>query len=141
LVIAYYGLGFAVLSLVVFQGLPKNVSVAARGMTFIIGESIVFVFFAVVFGFSVVLGMVSRKNKTLLTERNMTFDDHGFTSETQYSRSEMKWPIVQKLARTRNYIFIYVAQHSAHIVPRRAFGGDTEWDSFYEFCKQRSRAT
>jgi hypothetical protein len=37
-------------------------------------------------------------------------------------------------------VFIYIAQHMAHIIPRRAFRNDTEWDSFFEFCRQRTQA-
>ena len=69
-------------------------------------ETFAIVVFAAVFGLSTVLGMISRRNKTFLTEHTITLGEDGFTSETQYSRSELKWSIVQKLARTRSCIFI-----------------------------------
>src|SRR5262245_43297082 len=92
-----------------------------------------------VFVLSVVLSMVSRKNKTLFAEHTITLGEDSFTEETPYKKTEQKWAIVQKLARTKSYIFIYVAQHEAHIVPRRAFRDDAEWDAFYEYCRQRTR--
>jgi YcxB-like protein len=102
-------------------------------------EAVAFVILVVVFVFFTVIGMISSRNKTLFTDRIITLSEDGFLSETPLSRSEMKWSIVQKLARTRRYIYIYVAQHSAHVVPRRAFQDASEWDSFYEFCKRKSR--
>ena len=86
---------------------------------------------------TVVLSMVSRRNKTLLTEHTITLADGSFVEETAYNKTDQKWSGVQKLARTRRHVFIYVAQYAAHVVPRRAFRDDTEWDLFYGFCRQR----
>jgi hypothetical protein len=73
--------------------------------------------------------MGSRRNKTLLPEHTITLADASFTEETAYNKTDHKWSGVQKLARTRRHIFIYVAQHAAHVVPRRAFRDDAEWES------------
>ena len=137
-VIGSYMVSFAMISFVTFQSLPKDGSIAAKVIVFVMFEIVAFGILAVVFGFSTIVGMISRRNKTLLTERTIALGEDGFISETPHSRSEMKWSIVQKLARTRSYIFIYVAQHSAHIVPRRAFQDAGEWDTFYEFCKRKT---
>ena len=139
LILGFYGFGFAILSAVVFQSVPKDIPIAARIIAFLVMEIIVFGFLAVIFILSTVLGMISRRNKTFLTDHSITLAENGFTSETPYSRSELKWSIVQKLARSKNYIFIYVAQHSAHVVPRRAFRDAAEWDSFYEFCRKKAQ--
>ncbi len=139
-VIGFYGIGFALLSLVVFQALPEDEYIVTRVIAFVVMEFIVFCFLAVMFGLSVVLSMVSRKNKTILTEHTITLGDQIFTEETPYKKTEQKWTIVQKLARTKNYVFIYVAQYMAHVVPRRAFRDDAEWDAFYEYCRQRTAA-
>jgi hypothetical protein len=88
---------------------------------------------------SVVLSMISSKNKTVLTDHTLVLADEGFVEETPYNRTEGKWRGVQKLARTRRHIFIYIAPYMAHVVPRRAFQDDAEWNAFYEFCKQRTQ--
>jgi hypothetical protein len=49
--------------------------------------------------------------------------------------------MVQKLARTKKHIFIYLAQDSAVVIPRRAFESATQWEAFYELCKQRKAGT
>ena len=137
-VIGCWGVGFAFTSLIVFQALPKDGDVATKVVAFAIMEFIAFCFFAAVLALSVVLSMVSRKNKTVLTGRTIILGEESFTEETAYNKTEQKWTIVQKLARTRSYIFIYVAQHMAHVVPRRAFRDDAEWDAFYEYCRRRT---
>jgi len=124
----------------IFQWMvPKNVDTALRILTFAVLELIALFCLTAVFVLSVVLSMVSRKNKTLFAEHTITLGEDSFTEETPYKKTEQKWAIVQKLARTKSYIFIYVAQHEAHIVPRRAFRDDAEWDAFYEYCRQRTR--
>jgi hypothetical protein len=139
-VIGSYGVGFALISLVLFQALPKDEDVVTKIVLFVIIELIACTFLAGVFALSVVLSMVSRKNKTMLTEHTITLAEQSFTEETAYNKTEQKWSIVQKLARTRSYVFIYVAQYMAHVVPRRAFREDSEWDAFYEYCRQRTQS-
>lgn len=137
LVIGVYGIGFILVTLVIVQALPSDVSPVAKVITFFIMELIAFILIAGFFALTVVLSMVSRRNKTLLTEHTITLADGSFVEETAYNKTDHKWSGVQKLARTRRHMFIYVAQYAAHVVPRRAFRDDTEWDSFYDFCRQR----
>jgi len=136
-----YGVGFAIISLIVFQALPKDGGGVTKVITFAVMELIAFSFLAAVVALSVVLSMVSRKNKTIITAHTIIRGEEGFTEETPYSKTEQKWTIVQKLARTKSYIFIYVAQYASHVVPRRAFRDDAEWNAFYEYCRERTQAT
>ena len=136
--------GFALLSLMVFhtvfQVRPENYDAVTKVIVFAIVEIMVLSCLAALFALSVVLTNVSSKNKTVFTERTIMLGEDSFTEETPYKKTEQKWAIVQKLARTKSYIFIYVAQHEVHIVPRRAFRDDAEWDAIYEYCRQRTRA-
>ena len=138
--IGFYGVGFAVISLSIFQAMPQHGDAVSRVIVFAVMELIAFSFLAGVFALSVVLSMVSRRNKTVLTEHTITLGEESFTEESPYCKTEQKWAIVQKLARTKSYIFIYVAQYMAHVVPRRAFRDAAEWDAFYEHCRQRTQA-
>jgi hypothetical protein len=85
-----------------------------------------------------VLTMISRRNKPLLCERTITLREDAFVTESEYGRSETRWTIVQKLARTRRHILVYVAQASALVIPRRAFASSAQWDAFYGYCRQRT---
>src|ERR1043165_2690233 len=139
--IGSYGILFAVLSFIIFQALPKEGNVVTKILVFSAMEIIAFLALAVVLALSVVLSMVSRRNRTFLTEHTIVLGEEIFTEETVYNKTEQKWTSVQKLARTKHYLFIYLAQHMAHVVPRRAFRDDAEWDAFYDYCRQRTQAT
>ena len=56
-------------------------------------------------------------------------------SDSQFSHSELKWDAVQKLSRTRSYIFMYITQHGAIVIPRRAFTTQETWDQFWLACQ------
>ena len=85
------------------------------------------------------LTMISRKNKTLTAQRTVTLGEDGFTTESVYGRSEYKWPVIQKLARTKGHVFLYFSQHSALVIPRRAFEGVAQWDAFYAYCRRKTQ--
>jgi hypothetical protein len=138
-ILGTYGLCFIAISLVVYQAAPNDRGLSEKLLAFLFLECVALAFFAVVFGGSVVLGMISRRNKTLYTERTLAIGEDGIGTETPYGKSEQKWAIVQKLARNRKYVFIYVAQHSAYLVPRRAFLDEAEWEAFYKLCHDHTR--
>jgi hypothetical protein len=137
-ILGTYGLCFIAISLVVNQAAPNDRGLGEKLLAFVFLEFVALVFFAVVFGGSLVLSMISRRNKTLYTERTLTIGEEGLATETPYGKSEQKWAIVQKLARSRKYVFIYVAQHSAYLVPRRAFLDEAEWEAFYKLCHDKT---
>lgn len=83
-----------------------------------------------------VVMMISKKNKPLYCERTLTIGDETFFTESEYGRSETKWTVVQKLARTRTLIIIYLSQETAVIIPRRAFENKAQWDACYELCRR-----
>jgi hypothetical protein len=136
-IIGSYLLCVGIFSLAVLKALSEETNTTTKVIGFVVMECIVLVLFAATFAVSIVLSMISRRNKTFLTEHTIPLSEDGFTSETSYAKSEQKWTLVQKLARSRTYIFIYVAQYMAHAVPRRAFRDDAEWGTFYEFCRRK----
>jgi hypothetical protein len=79
-----------------------------------------------------ILGMVSKMNKTFLTEHTMTITPDSLVEQTKYAKAEWHWRGIQAVRRTGQHLFLYVGQHSAHIVPRRAFASESERDQFYE---------
>jgi hypothetical protein len=137
-VLGFNGVSFALISVLIFSALPKEESFLTKLIAFGVMEVFVLLLLAAVAALSVVLSMVSRKNKTTLTEHTIALGEASVTEETVYNKTEQKWAIVQKLVRTRKYVFIYISQHASHVVPRRAFRNDEEWDAFYEFCRERT---
>ena len=135
--VASCGIFFILISLIIIQELPNDAPTIAKVFIFLFKEFLIFALISGIFALSIVLTMISKRNKTLLTEHTFTLSDGSFIEETAYNKTEHKWLIVQKLARTRQHIFIYISQHAAHVIPRRAFHDNIEWDSFYDFCRQQ----
>ncbi len=116
---------------------PKNRTTAFQIGYVVFVEVILFFLIFAIFAVVVVLVNISKMNKTLMAERTVTLAEECFTGESMYGRTEYKWPIVQKLARTRRHIFIYTAADRALIIPRRAFENRAAWDQFYDFCLRK----
>jgi hypothetical protein len=115
-----------------------NQPVIVRGIAFIFVELLLALIIVAFWAVITVLSMISRKNKPMFCEKTITLGDDGYVAESQYGKSETRWTMVQKLARTRRYIFIYLSQDNAVVIPRRAFENSTQWDTFYDLCKQRT---
>jgi hypothetical protein len=107
-----------------------------RVIAFIFVETLLVLFLVAFWAVITVITMVSTKNKPLYCQRALTVGDEAFVTESEYGRSETKWTLVQKLARTRSHIFMYLSQESAVIIPRRAFESRTQWDTFYDICRR-----
>jgi hypothetical protein len=141
IVLASYAFGGALLSLTIVQAvqsLPGNTPLYVKAFAFLFVEFLALTLVGALYAALLVLSMVSRRNKTVLTDHRFALAPESFVDETAYSKTEFKWSAVQKLARTRRYIFVYVAQHAAHVIPKRAFQDDAEWNAFYQFCRERT---
>jgi hypothetical protein len=136
-VVGSYLVFLVVLSVFFVMALPKEASTGEKIVVFVVLELIAAALFAGSMAISIVLSMISSKNKTVLTDHTLILGEENFVEETVYNRTEQTWGSVQKLARTRRYIFIYVAQHMAHVIPRRAFATDGDWEAFYSCCRVR----
>jgi hypothetical protein len=119
--------------------LPADTSVFVRVFTFAFVESMLALVLLAAMAGIILLTMLSRKNKTLHCDKTITLGEEAFIGESQYGRSETRWAMVQKLARTRTLILIYLAQESAVLIPRRAFESTEQWDAFYEYCRRKTK--
>jgi hypothetical protein len=108
--------------------------IVVKTIVFIIAELFLAFVMISLLALLILLGMVSRKNKTFYAQKTVTISDDGLFGESEYGKSEIRWKMVQKLARTRNYIFIYLSAEGAWVIPRRAFGNAAERDAFYDIC-------
>jgi hypothetical protein len=116
-------------------------SYSASAFRFLVGELVILAFFGAVFAALFVVSRISGRKRTILTEHRFAIAPESLVDETAFAKRDFKWPDVQKLARTRRYIFIYVAQPAAFVIPKRAFQDDDEWNAFYQFCRERTSKT
>jgi hypothetical protein len=75
---------------------------------------------------------VPSKNRGVLGEHLLSFDDVDITEKTAVSTATWSWESIPNVARNRRYVFIYVQQNMAHIVPKRAFASREEADRFFD---------
>lgn len=113
--------------------------IVEKAIIFIIADLAIAFLMISLLSLFILLAMISRKNKTLYCQKTITIGDDGLFGESEYGKSEMRWKTVQKLARTRKHILIYINSESAWIIPRRAFGNDADWNNFYEVCQRNRR--
>ena len=113
-----------------------SVPLAACVVGFIVVELLIIAFILAFLAAITIIPMIFPKDKLLYCERKVSIDDDAFYTESEYSRSETKWSVVRKLVRTRSYIFMFLSQHNALVVPRSAFEKADQWDAFYEVCKE-----
>jgi hypothetical protein len=88
---------------------------------------------------TILAGVFFSKDKALMADRTIALGEDCFVSDTSFAHSEYKWLMVQKLARTRRHIFLYLNKDSAVIIPRRAFKSASDWDGFYDYCQSKTR--
>src|SRR5689334_19043278 len=81
-VIGSMALVLGVLAFVFMQALPPEFSGVAKVITFIALELVAFFFFAGLMALSVVLSMISSKNKTALTDHTLVLAEENFVEET-----------------------------------------------------------
>ncbi len=117
----------------------EHTTIVIALVRFITTATVFPVIFLLIF-FCSALSMISRKNKTFLTDSTIELTDNGIITEDRYERSERVWDNIQRLIRTKRFILVYVSQRQAIVVPRRAFLNDQEWDSFYEILKSHYRS-
>ena len=135
-----FGFLFLGLTQISWEGVAKSSvdSTPFKILFFFILEAlwvILIAFFALLI---IILSNLSKMNKTVLTDTVLTLGSDGITSESQFGRSQLKWNAIQKVVRNRSYIFMYVAQHGALVIPRRAFSTSDQWEQFWLMCQAKS---
>jgi hypothetical protein len=112
-------------------------SMIYRIVLFVILELVPVVISYIVLALVLLLANIGKMNKTVLTDSSIILNEDILVTESAYSHSEIQWTAIQKLVRTRTYIFLYIMQHGALVIPRRAFESDAAFDQFWSFCQAK----
>jgi hypothetical protein len=122
-----------------------DVSPLARVLTFVVMEfGLLLAIGVATTGALILLTLltyVPSKNKNILTQYQVSAAPSGLRVETRHNLIESKWGGVVKVVRNRDYIFVYLSQHGAHIIPRRAFPGREQSDAFYAYVLERRKSS
>ncbi len=72
----------------------------------------------------------SPKYRYFLSSRTCRLDDSGIEVVTEDSTSKVGWRMIQKVASTKHYLFIYITPINGFIVPRRVFSTEGAFQEF-----------
>ena len=78
----------------------------------------------------------SGQNKTLRAPATLTIDPNCLATVSALSESKLKWPLVEKIATTADYIFIYISANNALIIPKRAFSSEDQRQQCIELLQR-----
>ena len=90
---------------------------------------------------AVLVSYVPKLNKGIFTTHTVTLDESGVTSETPTSRGAIEWAGVLKVRQSHSFVYIYCAEHAAHVIPKRAFATPADAEGFFQFASQAHDAS
>ena len=141
LIILLGGIGIiSVLNWQTIFGVSDEYPLIVTIITFMIMEIPFILGYFILIFLTIVLANISKMNKTILTDCVVTLDADTVSTESKFARAEYKWNAIQKIVRTRYYLFLYFMQHGALIIPRRAFQSDEDFDKFWQECIARAKS-
>ena len=135
--IAIYAIASIWIGLQSWQDISPTRSLFVRVLTVIILVFIPLLAISAILGLLLLYQAFSKSNKLLLAEQAITVDENFLVSQSEYVRSEIKWKALQRIVRTRQYLFLYFTTMNALVIPSRAFRSNEQWDSFVAFCKAK----
>jgi len=84
---------------------------------------------------------VPKRNRAILTTHMLTLDDSGVTEETPMNLTHTKWSGVLEVRQNRSFIFLYVSEYGAHVIPKRALPLPADAERLFQFAKERQHAS
>jgi hypothetical protein len=78
-----------------------------------------------------------KNNKGVITQHRIKLLEDNIVEETSVNTTTSAWSGIARVTQNRDYVMIYVSQHGAHIIPKKAFESNVAAQEFYEYAKQR----
>jgi hypothetical protein len=100
-------------------------------------------FFLLAFGELVrwsIRSALRRRERHALGWRRLAINAQGLVIISELSRTEMKWAALRKIALAEGYVFLYISDDQAVILPRRPFAGDEEFQQFLTAARRYWKA-
>ena len=73
-------------------------------------------------------------------KHKLSLTPDAVTDKTGSGKTKTKWRDVRKLVATNQYLYIYISDTLAHIVPRRAFASEAEFREFVDSAMRYYKA-
>lgn len=72
------------------------------------------------------------RSPAMIGKRTLMLEDDSIFESTDAGENRTKWKAVEQIVKDHDVIYIYISAVLAHVVPRRAFATEAEFDRFYE---------
>ena len=122
-------------------GAGLNETVLVKALTFVTMLVLILASLNLLSMLTVLLCYVPKLNRAILTSHTVTLNDSGVAAETGTSRAETRWSGVLKVRQNRSFIYLYCAEHAAHVIPKRAFASPDDAVRFFQFARQAHDAS
>src|SRR5882757_4375872 len=126
---------FLLLPLLVFlieiRTRPVILSVVSAAIVFLAMWIAQAVFLAIV--------LITRRSDSVLTQHVLEADEDALRDSTQFNESRYFWPGILQVVARPGFVAVYIAQHSALIIPSRAFRSKHVRRQFVELIKKNMR--
>jgi phosphotransferase system glucose/maltose/N-acetylglucosamine-specific IIC component len=83
--------------------------------------------------------LLTRRSDSTLTDHVLELQDDGIYDTTQFHQLRVFWNGIQRVVSRPGLVAIYVAQHSAMLIPNRAFGSPNAQSQFIAMLTERLR--
>jgi len=74
--------------------------------------------------------VIEDESRGAVGKHRLSVTNNAVTDKAGSGKTMTRWSDVKKVVLMDNYVFIYVSDTSAHIVPKRAFPDETAWKEF-----------
>lgn len=99
-----------------------------------------YLFFVVSIGLFATLNYLPKQNKGIFTTHRVTLTDEGVEEETNVGLTKNIWSSIPKVVQSRKYIYVYVQQNMAHVIPKHAFQDTNQAHEFFQRAKSLHQA-
>jgi hypothetical protein len=73
-----------------------------------------------------------RRNRQFFDERSLEISAVGLTAATEAVSNSVKWHAVNEIIQHGDHAFFYVSKSEAHILPKRVFADEEQFQEFVE---------
>ncbi|MFA6175155.1 MAG: YcxB family protein [Phycisphaerae bacterium] len=73
----------------------------------------------------------------VLGKHKFKISDEGLQESTEHNESLVRWDGIQTIETTKDYFFVFVDTHMAHLIPIRCFNSVEESKTFLDALKSR----
>ena len=84
--------------------------------------------------------LLGHKTTGVLGSHQYQITPEGLLEETDVNRTLTKWSGITNLLKTNQFLFVQISWYLFHIIPRRAFKSNEEFEDFYNEIRSRKNA-